>query len=332
MSSSAHSLRPQPRRGLVLGKFMPPHAGHQYLVDFARHYVDQLAVVVGSLSTEPIPGDLRWQWMRDLFPQAEVLHLAQDLPQDPSEADDFWKQWREALLQILPWPVDFVFASETYGERLAQELGAEFIPVDLGRACLPVSGTLIREQPLKYWDFLPAVVRPYFLKRVCIFGPESTGKSTLAKRLATHYQTLAVPEYAQIVLQRQAGQICLEDISKIAQGQQASEQALALQANRVLFCDTDLLTTCLWSEELFGEVPEGIWQQARSQNYDLYLLCDIDVPWVDDAHRLRPQGRSTFLQSCQSLLEREGRPFDWISGSWEQRWQQARKALDAVLD
>ncbi|RYE93236.1 MAG: transcriptional regulator, partial [Myxococcales bacterium] len=227
-----------PRRGLVLGKFMPPHLGHLYLTEFAQAHVDHLTVVVGSLAREPIAGELRHRWMSELLPRATVVHLTDELPQDPSEHPDFWTLWREALRRVLPGPVDEVFASEPYGERLARELGASFVPVDIARAAVPVSGTAIRTDPMRHWDYLPRCVRPYFARRVCVFGPESTGKSTLAARLAAHYATVCVPEYARTYLEARAGHLTADDLEPIARGQLASDEALSRNANRLVVSDT----------------------------------------------------------------------------------------------
>ena len=84
-------------RGLVLGKFLPPHAGHVYLCEFARNYVDELTIVVGTLAREPIAGTTRFAWMRELFPFDRVVHLTDENPQDPSEHPAFWDIWRASL-------------------------------------------------------------------------------------------------------------------------------------------------------------------------------------------------------------------------------------------
>src|SRR5688572_12742104 len=98
-------------RGLVLGKFMPPHLGHLHLVEFARSWVAELVVVVGTLAREPIPGELRHRWMKELAPWAKVVHLTDENPQDPSEHPDFWEIWRASLKRVVPEPIDWVFAS-----------------------------------------------------------------------------------------------------------------------------------------------------------------------------------------------------------------------------
>ncbi|HEY3998648.1 MAG TPA: AAA family ATPase, partial [Candidatus Xenobia bacterium] len=299
-------------RGMVLGKFMPPHAGHQYLVHFARHYCDDLTVVVGTLPSEPIPGSLRYQWMCELFPFARVLHLSDDLPQEPSQHPCFWNVWEAALRRILPSPVELVFASEPYGETLAQVLGARFIPVDPERSAMPVSGTAIREDPLRHWSYLPDPVRPYFVKRVCVFGAESTGKSTLAERLARQFETVVVPEYARGYLTRRGGQVTAGDIAPIARAQAASEDALARRACRLLVCDTDVLSTVVWSEALFGSCDDAIRRMAAERRYHLYLVPEADVPWVSDPVRYLPNDREAFFARC--LRHLEGRPYRRLRG------------------
>lgn len=309
--------------GLILGKFLPPHAGHQYLVRFAQNYVERLTVLVCTLDREPIPGELRYAWMRKLFPEAHVVHITDDVPQEPSEHPDFWHIWRNLVLQAAQEPIDFVFASENYGPRLAAEVGATFVPVDLSRSVVPVSGTAIRTRPLAHWQFLPECVRAYYVKRICIFGPESTGKSTLAKDLAAHFQTVHVPEFARQWLDPKGGVCEASDIPVIARGQAASEAALARQANRVLFCDTDALTTTIWSEVLFGHCPEDVHTAATQSRYDMTLLLDVDVPWVDDSQRFLPHTRREFFERCRLALEFHHRPYVVISGTWAERFQQA---------
>lgn len=309
---------------------MPPHLGHVYLIDFARHYADRLAVVMDSLASQPIPGSVRFAWLREMFPGVELFHLVEK-PQDPAEHPDFWQIWHDSLRKVLPFQPDFVFASETYGRKLAEVMGASFVPVDVDRTAMPVSGTAIRQDPLAHWKYLPRVVRPYFVRRICIFGPESTGKTTLARQLAEHFQTVWVPEYARTHLELQSGDIGPDDISLIARGQMASEDALAYNAQRVLFCDTDLILTTIWSDRLFGSCPDWIRDEAERRLYDLYLLTDIDVPWVADAVRYLPEDRRAFADTCERELVSRNRRFVRIGGDWDERFRSAVRAVEQVL-
>lgn len=317
--------------GMLLGKFMPPHLGHQFLVDFARGFVDDLTVMVCSLRSDAISGEQRFSWMREMFPGTRVVHHFDNIPQAPEEHPEFWRLWREAIRGFIPSGPDFVFASEAYGERLASELGARFVPVDISRSLVPVSGTEIRQHPLAHWRFIPPCVRPAFVKRVCVFGPESTGKTTLARDLASHYNTVWVSEWARTLLDLKGGRCDAGDIPLIAHGQAAAEEALARQANRVLFCDTDALTTTIWSQELFGDCPPEVMAAAESRRYDLYLLLDVDVPWVTDGQRFLKDKRQAFFDRCRVALESRGRPYVLIRGTWEERLRCAIAAVDTLL-
>ncbi len=317
-------------RGLVLGKFLPPHAGHVYLVEFARRWADDLSVVVGTLAAEPIAGALRHRWVSELFPDLRVVHLTDENPQHPHEHPDFWGVWRRSLERVLPAPPELVFASEAYGPKLAEVLGARFVPVDAPREALPVSGTAVREDPWGHWAFLPRPVRPYFLKRVSIFGPESTGKTTLARALARRFGTLAVPEYARAWLEARGGRVDPEDMEPISRGQVAAEEALAPEATRLLVCDTDPLATTIWSRALFGECPASVDERALGRRYDLTLLLDVDVPWVGDPVRYLPGERRSFFERCEEALARAGRPYVIVRGDWRERFEQAERAVAAL--
>ncbi len=328
---AAHGFRPG-GRGLILGKFLPPHAGHVYLVEFARRVVAELTVLVCTLDRDPIPGTLRYRWMRELFPDIRVVHVTDPLPQEPSEHPDFWALWRDAVLARAGGSLDFVFASEAYGHRLAREVGARYLPVDPRREVVPVSGSAIRADPMGCFDFLPPPVRPWFVRRVCLFGPESTGKTTLAARLAARFGTVAAPEYARPLLDGADGRCDAADIPLIARGQVAAEDAMARVARRVLFCDTDPLLTCVWSLVLFGEVPPALRTLARERRYDLHLLCDVDAPWVDDGQRYLKHRRAEFMGHCIAFLEEDARPYVRLSGPWEEREETAARAVGTLLD
>jgi cytidyltransferase-like protein len=113
-------------RGFLLGKFMPPHAGHLALCEAAMLLVDRLTILVCWLPGDPMPGPLRLAWMGELLPGARVLGHGEAVPQAPDEHPDFWPIWRDIVRAAHPEPIDFLFAGEDYGQRLAQEVGARF--------------------------------------------------------------------------------------------------------------------------------------------------------------------------------------------------------------
>jgi HTH-type transcriptional repressor of NAD biosynthesis genes len=318
-------------RGMVLGKFLPPHAGHVYLCDFARGWASELTIVVGTLAREPIPGALRVEWMRELFPSDTVVHLSDELPQEPSEHPDFWALWTSALLRVLPARPDIVFASETYGAKLALVLGARFVMVDLARSIVPISGTSLRNDPLTHWKHIPRCVRPYFARRVSVFGPESTGKTTLAKDLAVAFESSWVPEWARSLLETRGGQLEGLDWTEIIRGQVASEEALVRDANRVLFCDTDPLATVVWAEALHATLPPEVCRAAHERRYDLTLLLAPDIEWVPDPVRYLPGKGEWFFERCVRALEKAGRRYVVVRGDRAARLLAAREAVASCL-
>lgn len=313
--------------GMLLGKFMPPHKGHVYLARFAENYVDRLSIVVCSLPAEPIPGKLRYDWMHRMFPDCNVIHLTDELPQLPEEHPDFWQLWHDALMRVLPGKPDYVFAGEDYGAPLAETLGGVFVPSNMGRAIIPTSGTDVRTNPAENWDYIPETVRPYFVKRIAVIGAESTGKSTLTAKLAQHFQTAFVPEYAETLIMHRGRDLNEDDFRMIAQAQAASVEAMTYQARRVLFCDTEMMTTSIWSEILLGTCPQWLDAGARENRYDLYLLMDTDAEWQEDAHRYGIETQESFMTACLKRLEEDKKPYIRLSGSWDDKFNAAVAAV-----
>tara|TARA_B100001939_G_C16947327_1_gene620814 strand:+ start:759 stop:1727 length:969 start_codon:yes stop_codon:yes gene_type:complete len=317
-------------RGLVLGKFLPPHKGHLHLISEALKQCDELTVVVGSLQREPIPGELRFQWMKELC-NCSVVHLTDENPQFPEEHPDFWRIWKASLQRVHPEPVDVLFSSEDYGDRLASELGARHICVDLARKVVPVSGTAIREKPLSHYQFLPDPVRPYFHRKIVITGAESTGKTITSRHLANRFHTTWAHEYAREYLDSMGRFVQEEDIEQIGMGQIALEDRVRKQANRVFFCDTDLMATVIYSNHYFGDCPSFIPEALSTRIGDFYLFMDIDIPWVEDPQRDAPHLREEFRSRFLGELERSGAEYRIIKGNFHQRLERAVDAVDNYL-
>lgn len=174
------------------------------------------------------------------------------------------------------------------------------------------------------------------VKRIVLFGPESTGKSVLAERLAAHFGEPWAPEYVRTFWDEHAGRVTAADLDAIARGQVVGEDAAASRARRLLFCDTDLLTNVLWADLLFpGGCPDWVRAEAeaRSHDYALYLFCDTDLPFAPDPQRCFPDeaGRAMCRRLWLETLEQRGLPWVRIHGDWAERESLAVAAVNEVL-
>lgn len=173
--------------------------------------------------------------------------------------------------------------------------------------------------------------------KVVLFGPESTGKTTLSRQLAKFYKTVWVPEFSRDYLQEKwdnEKEICqLSDMMPIAKGQIALENTLALKANKVLICDTDLLETKVYSEAYYnGYVDEDLALAVQENTYDLYFLTSIDIPWEADDLRDRPEQREEMFNAFEEALKKYNKNYIILKGDKEIRLQTAISAIDKLLN
>ena len=319
------------RRGLVVGKFYPPHRGHKLLVDTARAQVDELAVIVCRRDGEWPPGELRAAWMREIHPDVRVL-----LADDTHDAQDP-RVWAENSIRWTGHAPDVVFTSEDYGDEFARHLGCRHVQVDRARAAVDISGSRVRRDPLGCWEFLEPPVRGFYALRVCLVGAESTGKTTLAEALAGHFGTVWVPEYGREYSERKLAEgggydFRTEEFTHIAARQCEMEDEAARRANRVLICDTDAFATSVWHRRYAGAPSAEVEAMAaRRRRPDLYLLTDIATPFVQDGTRDGETVRVWMHETFVEELRAQGRPFRRVSGPHEERLRQSVGYIEELL-
>lgn len=305
------------KSALVLGKFLPPTKGHQFLIDFARSYrVDgeqvQLTVMVATLPNEGVPGHLRFEWIRDhyeRFPNVRVVFTNEVVPQDPSEHPDFWAIWTDLIARVAGENFDYVFASEHYGKPLAEHIGATFVPVDIARTIVPISGTKVRETPAIHFDQMMVEAQRHFAKRIVFFGAESVGKTTMAAKMAQRFNTRWLPEWARGYLNVAGVDVTMDKIEEIARGQMAMEDAAMELPLPFIIQDTDLVATVAWSEILLGSAPEWVKIEAQKRRANIYIILDTNVKFVEDAQRYGGNERQMTTDQAVSYL-------DSINGSY----------------
>ena len=168
--------------------------------------------------------------------------------------------------------------------------------------------------------------------RIAVTGPESTGKSTLAAKLAQHYKTVYNPEYAREYIDQLKRPYEYEDIENIAKEQMNRERDLLKQATGILFADTELLVIKVWMEHKYKKTPSWLPDAIIRNKYDLYLLCDVDVPWEKDQQREHPHMRAYFFEKYRNELDQIHFPYVIVSGNREERFSKAVTYTDKLLE
>ncbi|QEH34466.1 Trifunctional NAD biosynthesis/regulator protein NadR [Aquisphaera giovannonii] len=319
--------------GFIVGKFYPPHRGHKHLIDTARRQVDHLVVMVAHHPSQAIPGELRKAWLEEIHPDCDVRLV-------PDELEDDSRQWAQFTVRYLGRAPDVVFTSEDYGWEYARLMGTRHVLVDRPRAAVPISGTKVRESPLDHLEWLEPCVRAHFVRRVVLVGAESTGKTTLAQRLAVHYHTAWVPEYGREHWEKKVAGLPMdgptpawtrEEFVHIATEQRAREEALARVADRVLICDTNAFATGTWFERYEHHRDPEVDAIGARDRADLYLLAAPDVPFVQDGFRDGERIRGWMHDRFLEQLMAGGVPCRVLEGPFEGREAGAIAAIDGLL-
>lgn len=172
------------------------------------------------------------------------------------------------------------------------------------------------------------------MKKIVVIGPESTGKSTLSEQLANHFDTVWCQEYAREYLTTNGTQYNFDDLLTIAKGQLAlEEKGSASVRNDLYFIDTNMYVMKVWCEYVFGKCHQFILDEIVSRKYDLYLLCNIDLPWSFDELREYPdeQPRQELYRIYKDILINQSVPWVEISGNYEQRQNTAIDTVKSII-
>jgi NadR type nicotinamide-nucleotide adenylyltransferase len=168
-------------------------------------------------------------------------------------------------------------------------------------------------------------------KRIAITGPESTGKSRLTQELADYYRTVYVAEYAREYIEKLKREYTYDDVLEIAKGQLQRENEAAIKANKLLICDTDFTVTKIWCDYKYKQCHDWISEQFFNHKYDLYLLCNTDLPWEYDPQRENPNEREELFNIYLQYLKKAGFHYTVINGYGEERLKNAIKAVDKII-
>jgi HTH-type transcriptional regulator, transcriptional repressor of NAD biosynthesis genes len=316
------------KRGIVIGKFYPPHLGHKFLIETAEANCDQLTVLIcDSPRYSRIPAKLRAKWLKTIHPNCKIT-IVEDI-----EDDNDSQAWADYTLEFLGYKPDMVFSSENYGSAYAKCMGTEHVMVDYFRKKVRISATKIRENLMDNWSFLHPIVQSYFALRICVLGAESTGTTTLSQALAEHYKTNWVPEFGRFYSESKVFNWSweTEEFEFIATEQNRIEDHLSIGANKVLICDTNSWVTNVWHNRYMNFYSEAVADISSEYRYSLYILTGDEIPFVQDGLRdgeaIRHEMHNTFLTKLREL----DCNFIHVAGELQTRLESSISIIDLLI-
>ena len=313
-----------PRRektvGVVFGKFYPLHTGHIYLIQRACSQVDELHIIMGydeprdrmlfensAMSQQPTVGD-RLRWLLQTFKYQKNIRIHAFNEEGMEPYPHGWDVWSKGITDFMTQkgivPNRVYTSEEQDAAQYSAHLGIETVLLDPQRSFMNISGEQIRQDPFRYWDYIPTEVKPFFVRTVAILGGESSGKSTLVNKLANIFNTTSAWEFGRDYVFSHLGgdEIALQysDYDKIALGQAQYIDFAVKYANKVAFIDTDFVTTQAFCMKYEGREHPFVQALIDEYRFDLVILLENNVPWVADG--LRSLGSSVDRREFQGLL------------------------------
>jgi HTH-type transcriptional regulator, transcriptional repressor of NAD biosynthesis genes len=324
------------RKGFVFGKFMPFHKGHEAMIRFALSNCDELSVLICCSNRESLPAPVRQVWLEHAFceePRVKVLVYQYDeriLP-NRSETSALVSELWAAQFKILFPDHTLVVTSEPYGELVADFMGITHIPFDMQKLRYPVSATKIRANLPETWRYLPDAVKSSLVTKVALLGTESTGKTTLTGRLASHFSCSAVMEAGRDII-ADSNDFDVDDLYDIADEHAARINKAAVGDSPLVIIDTNIHITLSYGEFAFNTALSVDRDVFESNRADLYLYLNTDVPYLQDGTRLGEEERNLLDSSHRRVLDKYGITCEEISGTdWEERFEQAVVLVEQLM-
>lgn len=317
--------------GLTLGKFAPLHKGHEYVIQTALKEMDTVTVIIYDTDVTTISLTTRAQWIKMLYPNVHVIEVKNGPVGEPF--DPTYEAAEEAFIkaQLKGQKITHFYSSEYYGKHVSNSLGAIDRRVDDAREMVPIQATLIRENPYQYRNFLHPLIYRDLITKVVFLGAMSTGKSTITEALAKKYNTTYVAEYGRTYWEQHQvdRRITFEAFDEIAIGHIECEEQAFQEANRYCFIDTNAITTYMFSLDYHAKASPLLTQLAlhNATRYDIFFLCEDDIPYDDTWDRSGDQKRHTFHQQIKADLKQRNIPFIPLKGSLETRIQTVERIL-----
>lgn len=329
--------------GMYGGAFNPLHMGHVECIMKAASQCEELYIVISYRKDETdIDVKIKYRWVYLItkhIGNVRIILLEDKLKNKSDYTEKYWVADCEYVKSKIGKKIDVVFCGSDYDDKSFWNVcyrESEFVVFERDK----YNSTEIRSNVYKHWDWIPNVVRPYYVKKVLLIGTESCGKSTLTVNLANHYNTNYLEEVGREISEISGTDTMMlsEDFTRILLEHKAKELRLVEQSNKVLFEDTDCLITRFFMEFLEDENIEKNTALAESiaalNEYDLILYLEPDVEWVQDGDRSEviASDRRKYGDMILNLYEKFGFKCVSINGSYLERYEKAISLVDKLFD
>lgn len=315
-------------RGVVIGKFYPPHLGHNYLIDTAIAGCDDVDVLVVDNPAYKIPAKKRRKWLQAHHPSAHI-QIIPDLYDDDNSPG-----WARHTIKFLGYTPDVVYSSEHYGKTWADCMGCEHVDVDIKREHIPISGTKVRHDLLDSWQYLSDETKSGMAIRIVILGAESTGTTTLARDIAEHLKLPWVPDvgryYTESILTDGLAWNN-EDFYRIGRLQQHYENEIAARSNGVVVCDTNAVATELWQRRYMDKTTKQMSAIAGNDKADLYIITGDEILFVQDSIRDGEHIRHDMHKWFINHIKKTGTPYVVLRGTRGDRLRKAVTLTETII-
>ena len=333
--------------GMYGGSFDPLHTGHLNNIYKAAAMCERLYVMISySRERDYIPMEMRYRWILDSVKHlnnVEIITVEDESTSKDEYDENDWKKGAQKVKDIISDMIDVVFCGTDYSDRdIFERLYPESEVIYFDRNIIPITSTEIRENPYRHWQFIPDICRPYFCKKVLIVGIESTGKSTLVKHLAKMYRTNYVHEVGRLRCE-EAGReefMNFDDMVYNMICQKREELEAIKKSNKVLFVDTDVVTTEYYSNFLLTDTSERNRLSRLSDaisninDWDLVVYLEPTVEFVQDGTRNEDMKirKDIYNNQLKTLLDNRGIEYYTLSGDYLDRYNSAIDLIDRKLN
>lgn len=330
--------------GMFGGTFNPLHIGHINNIIEASNMCNQLYVILFySENKNEIDHKERLKWLTQVTKDMQNVEVIEIADKSTSKENYDWEDGKEQVVKQIKEQIDIVFCGDDYkGKNLFETLYPDAYICYFSRRQINISSTQIRENPFKYYEYIPNCVREFYNKKVIVIGTESCGKSTLVRNLAKAFNTTYVEEVGRDVCANVGGFYNMKpiDYEEILYKHKVKEIEKLREANKVLFVDTDALITYYYYKLAFGETNEfnenfQILSNAMTKlnHYDLWIYLEPDVAWIQDGTRTYGeeeirQKNNTLLKSMLKELEVK---YEIITGNYQERFLKSKRLVHKLL-